>query len=179
MGCVVVIKLIILDINGVLTDGRKYYGSDGMPYAKTYCDKDFTAIKRLRGAGVNVCFLSGDDFVNKAMAKNRNIDFYSARGKDKADFVPQFEKKYSTNKAHMAYIGDDLFDASILESIGHPFCPSDACLEVKEICGPRNILCSPGGHNVIMELVKVLLDRKLVSDASMKQIEALDKKEKF
>lgn len=173
------IKLVILDVDGVLTDGRKYYGSDGMPYAKTYCDKDFTAIKRLRGAGVNVCFLSGDDFVNKAMAKNRNIDFYSARGKDKADFISQFESIYHTDKTEMAYIGDDLFDASILKNVAHPFCPSDACLDVKQICGPKNVLKSSGGNNVIMELVMVLLDRKLVPDASMQQIEDLDKKENF
>ena len=79
------INLVILDIDGVLTDGRKYYDKNGMPFAKTYCDKDFTAIKRLRGAGVSVCFLSGDNVVNEAMAKNRNIDFYYARGKDKAE----------------------------------------------------------------------------------------------
>ena len=81
------IKLVILDIDGIMTDGRKYYGLDGIPFAKTYCDKDFTAIKRIKGAGVEVCFLSGDERVNMAMAKNRNIPFYSARGKDKADFV--------------------------------------------------------------------------------------------
>lgn len=46
----------------------------------------------MRGAGVKVCFLSGDERVNMAMANNRNIDFYSARGKDKADFVSLFEK---------------------------------------------------------------------------------------
>ena len=86
------IELVVLDIDGILTDGKKYYDQSGMPFAKTYCDKDFTAIKRLRGAGINVCFLSGDENVNKAMAENRNIDFYSARGKDKADFIPIFEK---------------------------------------------------------------------------------------
>ena len=67
------IELVILDIDGVLTDGKKYYDKTGMPFAKTYCDKDFTAIKRFRGAGVSVCFLSGDENVNKEMAKNRNI----------------------------------------------------------------------------------------------------------
>ena len=81
------IRLVILDIDGVLTDGKKYYGLDGMPFAKTYCDKDFTAIKRLKGSGVQVCFLSGDEKVNLPMAKNRNIPFYSARGKNKAEFV--------------------------------------------------------------------------------------------
>ena len=65
------VELVILDIDGVMTDGRKYYGVDGVPFAKTYCDKDFTAIKRIRGAGVPVCFVSGDENVNKAMAENR------------------------------------------------------------------------------------------------------------
>jgi 3-deoxy-D-manno-octulosonate 8-phosphate phosphatase (KDO 8-P phosphatase) len=173
------IKLVILDVDGVLTDGRKYYDESGMPKAKTYCDKDFTAIKRLRGAGLSVCFLSGDDFVNKSMAKNRNIDFYSARGKDKATFVKEFESKYETTAADMAYVGDDLFDSSILEKVGYAFCPSDACLEVKKICGLKNILPQPGGHNVVMNLVELLLERGLVPDATMEQIEELDRKEKF
>ena len=173
------IELVILDIDGVLTDGRKYYDKNGMPFAKTYCDKDFTAIKRLRGASVRVCFLSGDDFVNKSMAKNRNIDFYSARGIDKANFIQEFEETYKVDRSNMLYIGDDLFDASILRGVGHAFCPADACLQIKEICGPRNTLSSPGGSNAIMELVQILLDRGLVPDASMAQIENLDKEERF
>ena len=129
------IKLAILDIDGVLTDGKKYYGIDGIPFAKTYCDKDFTAIKRLRGSGVKVCFLSGDERVNKAMAFNRKIDFYSARGKDKAEFVSQFESHYGASKEEMLYIGDDLFDKSIMEIVGHAYCPNDACYDIKTVCG--------------------------------------------
>ena len=102
------IKLIILDIDGVLTDGIKYYGLDGIPFAKTYCDKDFTAIKRIKASGVKVCFLSGDERINKKMAENRRIDFYSARGKDKAEFIPQFVVEYSVSPSDMLYIGDDL-----------------------------------------------------------------------
>ena len=173
------IKLIILDIDGVLTDGKKYYGLDGLPFAKTYCDKDFTAIKRLRGAGVKVCFLSGDERVNKAMAINRNIDFYSARGKDKADFVSEFERIYESKKDEMLYIGDDLFDKSIMEVVGHPYCPSDACSDIKIICGLKNTLSNSGGNNVIAELVDKLLERKLINDCTMKDIERLDKNEKF
>ena len=173
------VKLVILDIDGVLTDGRKYYGLDGMPFAKTYCDKDFTAIKRLRGAGVKVCFLSGDTTVNQAMAKNRNIDFYSARGQDKADFVSKFKKIYNTTSDKMLYIGDDLFDSSILKEVGFSFCPADACTDVKNICGLSNILKNSGGNNVVAELVDVLLQRNLVNDCTMKEIESLDKNEKF
>tara|TARA_Y100000004_G_scaffold42146_1_gene46039 strand:- start:418 stop:954 length:537 start_codon:yes stop_codon:yes gene_type:complete len=177
------IKLVILDIDGVMTDGRKYYNTDGMPFAKTYCDKDFTAIKRLRGAGVNVCFLSGDDTVNRAMAKNRNIDFFYARGKDKAEFIPELAEKYNTTPEHMAYIGDDLFDSSMLEAVQFPFCPADACRDVKKICvsafGYHNVLQSNGGCNVIMEMVDLMLERGLVNDCTMQDIEALDKNEKF
>ena len=40
------IKLVILDIDGIMTDGKKYYGLDGIPFAKTYCDKDFYSNKK-------------------------------------------------------------------------------------------------------------------------------------
>tara|TARA_R110001592_G_scaffold358590_1_gene663738 strand:+ start:1533 stop:2057 length:525 start_codon:yes stop_codon:yes gene_type:complete len=173
------IKLVILDIDGIMTDGKKYYGLDGIPFAKTYCDKDFTAIKRLRGAGVHVCFLSGDERVNMAMAKNRNIDFYSARGKDKANFVEMFEEKYQAGKHEMLYIGDDLFDLSIMKKVGHAFCPQDAPNKLKNFCGYSNVIPANGGENLVAKMVDLLLDRGQVKDATMEDIEALDKRETF
>ena len=173
------IKLVILDIDGVLTDGKKYYGLDGIPFAKTYCDKDFTAIKRLRGAGIDVCFLSGDERVNKAMAENRKIDFYSARGKDKADFIADFTSTYNASPTDMLYIGDDLFDESIMRLVGHAYCPADAARKLKVLCGPSNVLERSGGQNVIAELVELLLDRRLIGDCAFADIESLDKREVF
>ena len=173
------IRLIILDIDGVLTDGKKYYGIDGIPFAKTYCDKDFTAIKRIRGSGIDVIFLSGDQRVNESMAKNRNIPFYSARGKDKASFIPEFEDKYGANRKDILYIGDDLFDKSILQSVGHPYCPQDACRDIKVVCGAKNIVPKKAGDNVICEMYDMLLDRGLISDCTMEDIEELDKRENF
>ena len=173
------IKLVILDVDGVMTDGRKYYDHTGMPVMKTYCDKDFTAIKRLKGAGVKVCILSGDNFVNMAMAENRNIDFYSARGKDKADFIPGFVKTYGANPNEMVYIGDDLFDKSVMEAVGHAFCPADSCADIRAVCGSDNTLKNNGGCNAVAEMVNIMLQRKMIPDATMQQIEDLDKKEKF
>ena len=173
------IKLVILDVDGVMTDGKKYYGLDGIPFAKTYCDKDFTAIKRLRGSGVSVCFLSGDDRVNKNMAKNRNIDFYSARGKDKAEFIRKFKKTYDCESYEMIYVGDDLFDLSIMKEVGLAFCPVDSPDKIKKYCGESNIIDRKGGENVVARLVDILLKRKMINDATMKEIENLDKNEKF
>ena len=170
------VKLVILDIDGIMTDGKKYYGIDGMPFAKTYCDKDFTAIKRMRASGVSVCFLSGDERVNKAMAKNRNIDFYSARGKNKADVLPEFSKKYNASKEEMVYIGDDLFDIPIMKEVKYSFCPSDSPDAVKNEC---IVLNREGGQNLVAYLYDWLKHANLISDCTLEDIERLDKNEKF
>ena len=172
------IKMIILDIDGILTDGKKYYGLDGMPFAKTFCDKDFTAIKRMRGAGVKICFLSGDNRVNEAMAKNRNIDFYYARGRDKATFVEGFEERYGIDREHMAYVGDDLFDINIMKKVGFSYCPDDAPEKVKEAATQTLEGCS-GGQNFVMKFVDAILRQNLVPDCTLEDIERLDKNEKF
>jgi 3-deoxy-D-manno-octulosonate 8-phosphate phosphatase KdsC-like HAD superfamily phosphatase len=44
------IKLIILDVDGIMTDGKKYYGQDGSVYLKSFCDKDWTSIKRFKSS---------------------------------------------------------------------------------------------------------------------------------
>ena len=59
------INLVILDIDGVMTDGTKVYDESHNVIYKKYCDRDFTAIKRLKDCGVSVCFLSGDKRINE------------------------------------------------------------------------------------------------------------------
>lgn len=174
------VKLIILDIDGVLTDGKKYYGLDGMPFAKTYCDKDFTAIKRFRGAGINVCFLSGDKKVNEEMAKNRNIDFYAARqGENKTSYLSLLETVYSVKKENMLYVGDDLFDKDIMQQVGFAYCPKDACIDILSICDTETTIPRNGGDSVISYLQFMLRYQGLIPDCSMSEIEKLDAKEIF
>ena len=165
------IKLVILDIDGVLTDGSKIYGQDGLCHYKRYCDKDFTAIKKLMA-----CFLSGDSSVNLPMAQNRNIDFYLSRNLDKASFVDEFKQKYKCSSEEMLYIGDDIFDVSLLKIVGYPVCPSDACQEVKD-CSEL-ILNSKGGDNVIMELFDHLQEI-FIDKLDMNKFLKLDEKQKF
>jgi 3-deoxy-D-manno-octulosonate 8-phosphate phosphatase (KDO 8-P phosphatase) len=170
------IKLVILDIDGVLTDGSKIYGQDGLCHYKRYCDKDFTAIKKLMACGVSVCFLSGDSSVNLSMAQNRNIDFYLSKNLDKASFVDEFKQKYKCSSEEMLYIGDDIFDVSLLKIVGYPVCPSDACQEVKD-CSEL-ILNSKGGDNVIMELFDHL-QGIFIDKLDMNKFLKLDEKQKF
>ena len=75
------VKLLILDVDGVLTDGTKVYDKNHNVLSKRFRCKDFTAIKRFMAAGIKVIMLSGDEW-NRTMAEKRNIDFICTRGAD-------------------------------------------------------------------------------------------------
>jgi len=171
------IKLIILDVDGVLTDGKKVYNKNGLCEYKIFCDKDFTAIKKAKAAGINVCFLSGDENINKKIAENRCIDFYSSRFSKKEDFLNQLLETYKCTKDEVVFVGDDLFDLNLMKKIKYSFCPNDACLEIKKEA--FKIIESKGGDNVVMHLIDYLLTIDLMNNPSLESIYNLDKNEKF
>jgi YrbI family 3-deoxy-D-manno-octulosonate 8-phosphate phosphatase len=171
------IKLLILDIDGVMTDGTKLYDLSGLTMGKRYCDRDFTAIKQFKASGVKVCFLSGDDKINKAMAENRKTDFYYSRGKDKSEFLELFRTKYECEIKRMAYVGDDIFDIPIMEKVGFSFCPKNVTDQVKEAADW--VIKRRSGDNVISALYEILVEQKWVKRATLKDVEELDKLESF
>ena len=173
------IKLLILDVDGVLTDGKKSYGLDGLVLSKEFCDRDFTAIKRFKAGGTQVCFLSGDRKINETIAKNRKIDFYfsDAGYGDKANFIKEFEKTYNCTREEMAYIGDDLFDISIMESVGHTICPSAVPIEVQK-CSDF-IIDKESGDNVVASLYELCIEEGLIDSSTLEQVKELDKLETF
>ena len=146
-------KLLILDVDGVLTTGCKTYDLEGNVISKEFNDKDFTAIKRFKERGIKVCFLTADDRVNRIVAKNRKIDFFYVREmtkKNKVELLPYLTDKYKVSKEEIAYIGDDLPDFDIIKKLKHTYCPSDAILKIKNQV--KTILERKGGTGVIAEL---------------------------
>lgn len=122
--------LLVIDIDGVMTDGTKSYDFAGRVVGKNYCDLDFTAIKRFKAAGIRVCFLSGDKNVNQAMAETRKVDFFhNPPGTDKVDFLPMLAEHYSTDR--IAYVGDDYYDIAMMSAVGMSFCPQTSPMVVK------------------------------------------------
>ena len=178
-----VIKLVILDVDGVLTDGKKYYNREGEVLMKTFCDKDWTAIKRFRAMGITVIFLTGDPF-NESIARNRNIDVIVNRknGKhtDKSEFLEELVAKHKVKYSEIVYAGDDIFDIQIMKKIKHSFCPQDCPTIVEQNATPIPV---NGGNNFAVALFEVLEEKKLIEvndfDEHLKQVYALDEKEKF
>ncbi len=171
------IKLLILDIDGVMTDGTKVYGLDGLTIGKRYCDRDFTAIKQFKASGIHVCFLSGDDKVNKAMARNRKTDFYYSRGKNKTDFLQRIGEFYECFPDQMAYVGDDIFDIAIMEKVGYSYCPQNVTAQVKKAA--NSIIKKNSGDNVVSELYEMLCKTEKINPATLEDIERLDRLESF
>ena len=177
------IKLIILDVDGVLTDGTKYYDRDGKVVLKLFCDKDWTAIKRFRAIGIPVVFITGDPY-NEIILKNRNLPVVVNRGegfhKDKVNYLTEVLDDYNCLAEEVLYLGDDLFDVNIMKSVGHPYCLLDSPIIVKQ---NANTLYCKAGENVIMQLFDKLEIDELIPvvpyDEVMTKIYELDLKEKF
>jgi 3-deoxy-D-manno-octulosonate 8-phosphate phosphatase (KDO 8-P phosphatase) len=151
--------LLILDIDGVMTSGDKYYDDNADVIMKKFNDRDFTAIKRFKMAGVKVCFLSGDARVNKSMAKDRGVDFYLSKtwveGSNKASFIPEFVKTYDVCASRMAYVGDDFYDVGVMSEVGHAYCPSNSPRYVKNVA---TSLAVKAGDGVVASLYDLVFD---------------------
>jgi 3-deoxy-D-manno-octulosonate 8-phosphate phosphatase (KDO 8-P phosphatase) len=152
------IDLLIIDIDGVMTSGKKIYDLSGTAIQKEFCDRDFTAIKRLKANGVSVCFLSGDRIVNEAMALNRGVDYYFARDSsgniDKKNFLADLKKTYKAN--NIGYVGDDYYDVTIMDEVDVSFCPHDASLFAQRSADV--ITKSKGGEGVIAEIFDLIIE---------------------
>ncbi len=178
------IKLLVMDVDGVLTDGRKYYDRNGTVQLKIFCDKDWTAIKRFVAIGVNVCFITGDEY-NRKILENRNYETIVCRTSgshiDKSEFLLDVMLKHRVTKEETAFIGDDLFDVKAMQSVGYSVCPSDSPAIVREQC--NLVLPVPGGSNCIMHLFDHLERYSLIDtenfQTTMQKIYDLDVKEKF
>lgn len=148
------LRLLILDIDGVMNDGCKIYNSNHNTIYKRFNDKDFTAIEEFNKQGIKVCFLSSDSW-NVGMATKRNISFYNSRSEDgticKSRFIPILEGIYNVTREEMGYIGDDYYDLDIINALryyGYTACPSDSPNKVKK--SVNQILDAKGGCGVVM-----------------------------
>lgn len=176
------IKLIVLDIDGVMTDGKKYYDREGTVRFKTFCDKDWTAIKRFRALGIQVVFLTGDPF-NVAIAENRKIDIYVNRQNgvhsDKSNYLSLLCTEYNVTPEEIAFAGDDIFDVKLMQLVGKAYCPSDA----PEIVKTNAVILGPGGENFVMRMFDSMVYWGLIKVDNfadhLEKVYELDLQEKF
>ena len=153
------IKLLLMDCDGVLTDGRLYYTESG-EQIKVFNVRDGQGIVSWHKAGFQSGIISGRDAqkILEARANELGMQYIKASSYDKAkDFLDILQDAKITSD-EVAYIGDDIGDICLLEKVGLPIAVADAVLEVL----PYTIYKTEakGGFGAIREVTELLLRAK-------------------
>jgi len=149
------IRVLLLDVDGVLTDGTIIYNGDGQEM-KAFNIRDGAAIKWLQRAGLEVAILSGRNSAPVLVrAKELGIEKVIQSAYDKLPAFDKFLSESGCQADEVAYIGDDFHDLPVLKRAGFSACPADAVSEVKKSV---DYVCrSKGGNGVIREVAEMIL----------------------
>ncbi|EJO77929.1 HAD-IIIA family hydrolase [Leptospira interrogans] len=160
------LKLIVIDVDGVLTDGKLYYNEHG-EFFKTFDVKDGLGIKLLCKE-LNVAILSGNTSkIIHARAKSLGIKHCMTGIDDKKTSLQSLMNQLGISLEEVAYIGDDINDLPV-RSITKLFaCPSDAHPSVKKVADL--ILKSRGGNGAVREFADYVLSAKGILDSYILQ----------
>ncbi len=153
------VRLVLLDVDGVLTDGTVRISSDGSE-SKSFSVRDGAAILWARREGLTVGLLSGrPSAATTRRAAELGIELVVETGPDKRPAFEQILKKLRLEGSDVAYMGDDLLDLPILSKAGLSAAPADA---VDEVLGLVNWVSGrPGGRGAVRELVELILRARL------------------
>jgi len=112
------IKLVIFDVDGVLTDGSLFYGDDGLEY-KAFNSQDGHGMKMLQSSGVDIGIITGrtSDVVKYRM-ENLGIEHVYQGQLDKLPAFIKLTQKLKVDAEEVAYVGDDVVDLPIMIRVG-------------------------------------------------------------
>ena len=149
-------KLLVLDVDGTLTDGFIYYG-DNNNEIKAFNTKDGLILKVLPQLGISVVLLTGRE--SEAVSR-RASDFGAVAIQgvaDKSVILKPLLDERGIGTEECAYIGDDLNDYSAMKMCGFKGCPADAAAEIRAICD----YVSPfgGGYGAVRDICEAILRR--------------------
>ena len=153
------VKLVITDVDGVLTDGSIYKGGNEITY-KSFNNFELKKFSVLDGAGValarlldfHIAFISGrKSSATEIRANELNItDVYNGT-LNKMTPYKDLKSKYSLNDEEIAFIGDDIIDLNLMENVGAPIAVANAYHLVKETAIYTTSL--PGGQGAFREAI--------------------------
>jgi len=150
------IKLIVLDVDGCLTDGKIIYSSDGIE-SKNFNVKDGLAIATWIRMGNQVAIITGrQSEIVKRRADELGIQYLFQGIKDKERVLKELVESLGLKFYEVGAIGDDLNDYNMLKMVGSSFTPQDGVKEIKEIV--KSVLTCNGGDGAVREMIDTLID---------------------
>ena len=152
------IKLVLTDVDGVLTDGGMYYSEKG-EYLKKFNTRDGMGVELLRENKIPVILISKEKSkIVIQRAKKLQIQETFLGIKEKELLLPKICMKYSTKETEIAYIGDDINDLKIMKKVGFSASPNDGISIIKK---NSDYICKlKGGEGVLREVADLILEFK-------------------
>jgi len=149
------IKMLALDVDGVLTDGSITYDENGIEY-KTFNTKDGQGIVSIQKAGIKTAIITArlNGTVRVRFNNLKMTKLYEGQ-KDKEKALDELTKEFNLTYDEIAYMGDDIPDLCVLKKVGLATCPNDAVDEVKEVVD--FITDKNGGRGAVRELCDLIL----------------------
>lgn len=152
------IKKVVFDIDGVLTDGRIYINEEGREI-KAFNITEIDALNGIKGLGYSIMAITGENTPIIHAFKNKvEWDAFYSGIKDKMNILKKIEKEYKIGSETICYIGDGKYDIPCIQYAGLGVCPSNAIQEVKDIADV--VLRGAGGESCIYELYQLLKKMK-------------------
>ena len=149
------LQLLVLDVDGVLTDGGLWFDADGQ-LIKRFDVRDGLGIRLLKQAGVQIAFLSGGrGGATEVRARQLGIEHCLVGIKDKPAALQTLQQQLQVTVSQTVFVGDDLNDLAVRPVVGLLFAPADACRPV--LRGADMVLSRSGGHGAVRELAERIL----------------------
>lgn len=149
------IKALVLDVDGVLTDGSLTFDEDGKEY-KTFNAKDGQGIVMLNKTGfITAIITARENGTVRHRFKNLGMTKLFEGSKNKIASLKELMTEFNLQPEEIAYMGDDLPDICVLKTVGLPSCPADAVEEVKKYA--KFVASKNGGRGAVRELCDLIL----------------------
>lgn len=156
------VSLLVLDIDGVMTDGGLYYDDEGR-VSKRFNVQDGLGIKLAQSVGLHVAVITG--LASEAVAqrvRGLGIEDYYAGYLRKTESLDAIRMKYSLEWEQVAYVGDDWVDFGPMKLVGFPVAVANAQPEVKALA--KYVTSTRGGEGAVREVVRLILASRGVLD---------------
>lgn len=149
------LKLLILDVDGVLTDGKLFFDHQGNEY-KAFHARDGHGIKLLRRTGVEVAVISGRNSPSVALRmQSLGVDLVYQGYEDKRGAFNEIITRLQLDPEQTGYVGDDLLDLPLIVRAGLAIAVKDAVDEVKQYAHWTTTL--PGGEGAVREVCDLIM----------------------
>ena len=161
------IRLLVLDVDGVLTDGKLYYGGDGVEL-KGFNIQDGLGLRLLRASGVEVAIITGrTSRAVELRAENLGVTQLFQGVSDKLAVFEQLLARMQLDSSAAAAMGDDLPDLPVLRRCGFAACVPEAPVLVRSHA--HYVTHRNGGCGAVREVCELLMSAQGTLEAAMQQ----------